>query len=409
MGLRVSHYAQVSTMAQSVRPAEKSPEAFQARKVATISLTHWIHDTYTAFLPPLLPEFITKLDLSNTGAGTLSVFLQLPSLLQPLLGHLGDRRDLRWLIVLAPAVTAVTMSLLGIAPNYALLALLLATAGASSAAFHAVVPVLVGQLSGKRLGFSMGLWMVGGELGRAFGPLIVVSAVKWLGLAGTPWLMLAGLLATALVASRLRGLPVTAARRAESEQRPRLGWHGLQRLLFPLIGFMTIRAFVLAALTTYLPIYMIDTGADLWLAGVALTVLEVAGVVGAFLSGGLSDRLGRRRMLMGAVLCTSVLMFIFVYSAGWVQFPLLLAMGFFAISITPVVMALVQESAPENRALINGIYMALNFGIRSLIIIVVGMLGDWLGMRTTFLVSAGLALLAIPCAYWLPERRGVTG
>ena len=67
-------------------------------------------------------------------------------------------------------------------------------------------------------------------------------------------------------------------------------------------------------------------------------------------------------------------------------------------------MALVQEHAPENRAFINGIYMALNFGIRSLIIVVVGMLGDWLGMRTAFLLSAGLALLAIPCAYWLPEQ-----
>lgn len=391
-------------MTQSVSPTEMSPEAFQTRKVATISLTHWIHDTYTAFLPPLLPEFITKLDLSNTEAGTLSVFLQLPSLLQPLLGHASDRRDLRWLMVLAPVVTAVAMSLLGIAPNYAVLALLLTTAGASSAAFHAVVPVLVGRFSGSRLGFSMGVWMVGGELGRAFGPLIVVSAVKWLGLEGTPWLMIAGLLATALIASRLRGIPAAVKPHTESRAARSIAWRPLRRLLLPLIGFMTIRAFLLASLTTYLPIYMTDTGADLWLAGAALTILEVAGVAGAFLSGGLSDRLGRRRMLMGAVLFTAVLMFIFVYSAGWVQFPLLLAMGFFAISITPVVMALVQEHAPENRAFINGIYMALNFGIRSLIIVVVGMLGDWLGMRTAFLLSAGLALLAIPCAYWLPEQ-----
>lgn len=389
---------------------ETPPKPFQTREVATISATHWIHDTYTAFLPPLLPEFMEKLDLSNTQAGTLSVFLQLPSLLQPLIGHLGDRMDLRWLVALAPAVTAIAMSLLGIAPTYALIALLLATAGASSAAFHAVVPVLVGRFSGARLGFSMGLWMVGGELGRAFGPIIVVSAVKLLGLEGTPWLMLAGLLATALVASRLRGLPVTTHAHTRVEGAWRETWRVLRRLLLPLTGFMVIRAFVLAALTTYLPIYMKLTGADLWLAGAALTILEVAGVAGAFLSGGLSDRLGRRRMLIGAVLGTSALMFVFLNSAGWLQFPLLLGMGFFAISITPVVMALVQEHAPENRALINGIYMALNFAIRSLVIVVVGVLSDRLGMRTAFMLSAGLALLAIPFAYWLPERNsGVAG
>ena len=392
-------------MMESEVTTTSPPEVFETRQVAMISATHWIHDTYTAFLPPLLPEFIARLDLSNTQAGTLSVFLQLPSLLQPLIGHLGDRMDLRWFVVLSPALTAIAMSLLGVAPNYALLALLLATAGASSAAFHAVVPVLVGRFSGKRLGFSMGLWMVGGELGRAFGPIIVVSAVTFLGLEGTPWLMVAGLLATVLVATRLRGLPVTVVQRAQTGSAWREAWPVLRRLLLPLIGFMVIRAFVLAALTTYLPIYMTDTGADLWLAGAALTILEIAGVAGAFLSGSLSDRLGRRRMLILAVLGTSVLMFIFLQSAGWVQFPLLLGMGFFAISITPVVMALVQENAPENRAFVNGIYMALNFAIRSLIIVIVGMLGDWLGLHKAFMVSAGLALLAIPFAYWLPERN----
>lgn len=384
--------------------AQAPPAVFQTRQVATISVTHWIHDTYTAFLPPLLPEFIEKLNLSLAQAGALSVFLQLPSLLQPLIGHLGDRLDLRWLVVLAPALTAVTMSLLGIAPNYALLALLLATAGASSAAFHAVVPVLVGRFSGKRLGFSMGLWMVGGELGRAFGPVIVVSGVKLLGLEGTPWLMVAGLLATVLIAGRLRDLPVTVMPRSHAATNWGATWRVLRRLLAPLVGFMVIRSFVLAALTTYLPTYLTLTGADLWLAGAALTILEVAGVVGAFLSGALSDRLGRRRMLILAVFCTSALMFVFLESRGWLQFLLLLGMGFFAISITPVVMALVQENAPQNRAFINGIYMALNFAIRSLIIVVVGMLGDWLGMRMAFILSAGLALLAIPFAYWMPER-----
>ena len=39
--------------------------------------------------------------------------------------------------------------------------------------------------------------------------------------------------------------------------------------------------------------------------------------------------------------------------------PLLLLMGFVALSVTPVIMALVQESAPENRALANGIYMLI--------------------------------------------------
>jgi FSR family fosmidomycin resistance protein-like MFS transporter len=106
-------------------------EHFQTGRVLTISGAHAVHDTYTAFLAPLLPLFITSLALSKTGAGLLTVFLQGPSLLQPFIGHLADRVSLRTFVILAPAVTAVMMSLLGMAPSYAAMALLLVVAGTS--------------------------------------------------------------------------------------------------------------------------------------------------------------------------------------------------------------------------------------------------------------------------------------
>ncbi|MGD8998589.1 MAG: MFS transporter, partial [Anaerolineae bacterium] len=166
---------------------------FQAGRVATVSAAHGVHDTYTAFLPSLLPVFIANLALSKTEAGLLTVFMQAPSLFQPFIGHLADRFSLRYLVILAPAVTAAMMSLLGIAPGYATLALLLVLAGLSSAGIHSVGPVMAGRLSGSRLGRGMGFWMVGGELGRTLGPIVIVSALRIVTLRGTPWLMIAGL------------------------------------------------------------------------------------------------------------------------------------------------------------------------------------------------------------------------
>ena len=69
--------------------------------------------------PPLLPVLIEKFSLSNAQAGLLNVFLQWPSLLQPFIGYLADRRNLRILVVAAPAIAGVCMSLLGVAPSYA--------------------------------------------------------------------------------------------------------------------------------------------------------------------------------------------------------------------------------------------------------------------------------------------------
>jgi FSR family fosmidomycin resistance protein-like MFS transporter len=103
---------------------------------------------------------------------------------------------------------------------------------------------------------------------------------------------------------------------------------------------------------------------------------------------------------------TPLLMFAFLMSSGWLQFPLLLLLGFTSLSITPVIMALVQESLPQNRALANGVYMSLSFVIRSGVVVVVGAMGDIWGMRWAFTACATIALLGLPFLMWLPSRRG---
>jgi FSR family fosmidomycin resistance protein-like MFS transporter len=378
-------------------------EQFQTDRVVTISAGHAVHDTYTAFLPPLLSVFKESMLLSTTQAGLLSVFLTAPSLLQPFIGHLADRFSLRYFVIMAPAVTAVTMSLLGVAPGYVALVLLLLVAGLSSASLHAVGPVMAGRVSGRSLGRGMGVWMVGGELGRTLGPLIVVTAIALLTLQGMPVLMVPGLLASVILYFRLRDVPGRPP-----SARPGLPWGravwGMRRLLAPLIGLILVRAFILVALTTYLPLFLTEEGANLWFAGASLSVLEAAGVAGAMAGGWVSDWLGRKQVLLISLLTTSLFMFVFLAAAGWARFPALLVLGLTALSVTPVLMAVVQESVPDNRALANGMFMALSFGIRAGAVVVVGVLGDLFGLRLAFTVSAFMPLLGVPFVFLLPER-----
>lgn len=381
---------------------------FQTGSVIAFTVMHWVHDTYTAFLNPLLPVIIDNLSLSLTEAGFLTVFMQGPSLLQPVFGHLGDRFNLRYVVILAPAVTAVMMSLLGIAPSYAALALFLTVVGLSSASLHAVGPVLAGNLSGRKLGRGMGFWMVGGEMGRTLGPLVIVSAVAVLTLQGTPWLMIGGLLVSALLFFRFRNMsvqpidtsPGLPLRRALRRMGP---------LLIPLAGIIVMRAFMNAALTTYLPTFLSAEGADLWFAGVSLSILEAAGVVGALLGGSLSDRLGRRVVLLVSMVVTPLAMSVFLAVGGWMRVPLLLVMGFTALTVTPVLMAMMQESFPENRALANGMFMSLSFVLRSIVVVVWGSLGDLFGLHLAFTVSVVVPLLGLPLLLWLPGKKSESG
>lgn len=379
---------------------------FETAAVTTVSAAHFVHDTYSSFLAPLLPVLIANLSLTKTAAGLLSVFYQLPSLLQPLLGHLADRVNLKILVIIAPALAALLMTLLGVAPTYALLVLLLVLAGLNSAGLHALGPVIVGTLSGDRLGRGMSFWMVGGELARTLGPLLLVSAVALLTPRGLPWLMFGGLAASGVLYLRLRH-----ARDYRPPEAARQPWANaiqtIRPFLLALIGVIFSRGLVFVSLTTFLPTYLTEAGAGLWLAGASLALMESAGVVGALLGGVLSDRLGRRGVMMSMSLAAPLAVLLFLNVSGWLQFPLLLLVGLTLLSTGPVILALVQEQASGSRAMANGIYMAINFALTALSTLLVGALGDRFGLHGAFTISALVMLAGLPFVWRLPGKLPV--
>jgi FSR family fosmidomycin resistance protein-like MFS transporter len=119
---------------------------FHLNRVLTIISAHFINDTYSAFLAPLLPNLIEKLSLTYTQAGWLSAIMQLPSILNPVIGYLDDKINLRTLVIFAPAITATTMSCLGMAPSFISLLIILFITGLSISAFHAPSPTMIARI-----------------------------------------------------------------------------------------------------------------------------------------------------------------------------------------------------------------------------------------------------------------------
>lgn len=378
-------------------------EPFQTGPVVTLSGGHAVHDTYTAFLAPLLPILIEKFSLLKTEAGLLSLFMQGPSILQPVIGHLADSLSMRYFMILAPAITGTMMSLLGIAPSYSVLAIFLLIAGLSSAGLHAVGPVMAGRVSGSSLGRGMGFWMVGGEFGRTVGPILLVTAIAYLSLGGLTWLMIGGWVVSGILYLRLRAVPGRDP--GEAKALPwRAALRAMRPMMLPLSGVLVARSFMSASLTTYLPIFLVDEGVGFWLAGAALTILEAAAVVGAIVGGSISDRVGRKVILLISMVATPILALAFLRTSGLTQALLLPALGFFALSPTPVIMAWVQESYLENRALANGVYMAMGFIIRAVVVVILGRVGDLVGLRLGFQYSAIIMLLGVPLIFLLPHQ-----
>ena len=393
------------TLAVDRTPLDVAPPdaGFQADQVATISVGHLVQDTYPAFLAPLLPLIQANLGIGYALAGSLAIFTQLPSVLNPFIGYLADRVSVRYFVILAPAVTATVFSSLGLAPSYVMLALLLFVGGISIAAFHAPAPAMVAKISGQRVGTGMSVFMATGELARTLGPMLAVAGVAWFGLEGIWRLAVFGWLMSLILYLRLRR--VAATPRAPGSLAMDAFWAQARRFFPALIWLVAGRAAMVASLTIYLPIFMSDQHqASLWLAAAALTILQGAGVAGALAAGTLSDRWGRRRILLVLSVAAPLLLLAFVYGPLWLAVPLLLALGIAALSPGPVVLALVQDQFPNNRAFANGVYLAIAFLLQAAAIWSVGALADNLGLTAAYTVAALLALLSIPAVLRLPGR-----
>lgn len=391
----------------STPKTESSPAGtdrrFDTEKILALSIGHFVHDVYTGFLAPLLPLLIEKLSLSLTQAGFLSTIMQLPALLNPHIGQLADRISGRYFVILAPALTAVPMSLIGMAPSYGVLLILMFITGVSVSVWHVPAPVMIAELSATRKGRGMSFFMTGGELARSVGPLVAVGAVSVFGLEDFYPVMIFGLLATVWLYFKLRTIPVrqVGSRRKFSVLET---WRKLSFVLLPLSAILVARGFMHAAMTAFLPTYIkMETG-NLWLAGIALTLFEAAGVAGVLMAGSISDWFGRRKTLLVSLLGAPLFLFIFTLSGGWIRLAALIATGFTLLSTSPVMLALVQENARQAPAAANGFYMMASFIARSAVVVVVGFIADRIGLNATYLISAAMGLIGIPFVLMLPRK-----
>lgn len=383
---------------------------FQPARVVLISFGHLVHDTYTSFLSPLLPLLIEKFSLSYSLAGLLGLMQRLPNLLNPFLGLLADRKGMRWLVIVSPALTAVAMSLLGIAPTFTVLVILLLVTGVSSTLFHVPTPVMVRNVSGPEIGRGMSWYMFGGEVARTLGPLLVLGAVSLWGLSGTWKLMPLGLAASGLLYLKLRKIRVPD----EFRERPDItGLKETFRQSMPffilLIGLTFFRSIMRAALTTFLPAYVTSRGGSLWEGGVFLSALELSGAAGTLFWGYFSDRIGRKKALTIIVLVTPLLMFLFSVMNGWFSLPVLVTLGFFLMGTTPVLLALTQDRGSERPAFFNSIFLTVSFASEAVSIMIAGGLADWLGLRATFNLSGVIALGAIPFVFLVYRDKHPSG
>lgn len=374
---------------------------FKKQEVITISSAHFIHDIYTSFLAPLLPLLIEKLGMNLFMGALLSIATRAPSLLNPFFGLMAEKVGLKYFVILTPALTAISMSLIGLANSFVMVFILVFVAGISSALFHVPSPTMIKEASGDKVGTGMSFFMVGGELARTIGPLIVTAGVSYWGLEGTYKLMPLGILASLILYIKLKDFDTNRALQKPKEKGDTKKQLKIYTPFFiTLGGFLLFQAAMKSALTLYLPVYLVDKGESLWYAGISISILQLFGVIGTSVSGTISDKIGRKKTLIIATIGSVISMALFNWLNSIFLLPLI---GVFLFATGPVLLAIVQSTSSHMPTFMNSMYMSINFGMSAIVVFAIGLMGDYYGLHVTYIIANIIAIGSIGMAFLLEK------
>ncbi len=369
--------------------------------VVSLASTHFVVDAYTNIYTPLLPLLIPRFGLSLTAVGTLAMCFQLASSVSQLgFGALADRWRPRVLLIAGPIVAVVVLSLIGLAPTVYALAVLLVAGGLGGAAFHPCAAAAVYRASGTNKGYAMSVHITGGSVGMAMAPLFFAPTIERFGLSASPVIAVPGLVALWFL---LRRVPPMAPP-APTE---RDGFHSLRPYAKPLaLLYFTVvlRTLTSAAFATFMPVLLTRQGMSIGHASLAGTLYLLVSGIGGFAGGPLADRFGPRRVILVSLISAVPFMVAASQLTGW-WFTAAVAVGGLLLQSTlPVNVTYAQLLAPVGAATVSSLMMGFAWGVGSVMVPLVGLLGDMMGLPRALLCISGVPLLAAALAAQLPER-----
>jgi MFS family permease len=136
-----------------------------------------------------------------------------------------------------------------------------------------------------------------------------------------------------------------------------------------------------------------------------MTVVQAAGFIAGPVGGHLSDKMGRRRVIMASMALSGVMLIAMVLAGDSPLFVVFIALvGFFLYAMRAVLQAWAIESAPRNLA---GSTVGVQFGITSLGAAVspllFGLVADATSVHTGFYYLAGTIIFANVLVFFIPK------
>ncbi len=379
-------------------------------------LTHWYPATFYLMLPLIGKELglsYTEIGLILTVQHVVSAIANLPG------GAVVDACGKKgYLLVLSLLWIGIPYAVMSVAHSYWVLLACMALVGIGNNIWHpAAMPTLAYRYP-ERKGFVLSVHGMAGNLGEALAPLVIGALLTWFSwrtvvvMNVVPGVVMAAMILILLGAfSTARGTDTNHINAGAVEPwsaRKYLADIGAllrnKALMMVSLSAM-VRSVTQAGLLVFLPLYLAhELGYNLFLVGVCMAVLQIAGFAASPVAGHLSDKWGRRRVVMSSMALTGVTILGMVLAGNSVWFVVFVGLvGSFLYAMRSVLQAWAIECTPRHVA---GTGVALQFSISaigsSFSPALFGMIADAQGLQATFYWLAATIVLGNVLVMFVP-------
>ena len=387
------------------------------------ALTHW----YPATFYLLLPLIGNELGLSFSQIGFIMTCQYLAGAVANVPGGVLVDTVGRKGLLMAVSLFWVGFPylLMSFTHSYVMLLLCVVMVGVGNSLWHPTAIPTLARCFPQRKGLVLSLHGMGGNAGDALAPLVVgalLAVLTWREVVlinVVPGLVMSLMLLVFLGTVQLgRKRPTAAALDSDEAERQSFrdyvqGLRALfrNRSLVLLSTSGAFRSMTQNALLTFLPLYLArEMGYSIFLVGLSMFALQIAGLAASPVAGHLSDKLGRRSVMMTSMAMTAAVLLLMALAGNSPWFVGLIAvLGFFLYAIRPVIQAWLMETTPKN---MGGSSIGILFGAQSLgasvAPLIGGVIADSYGLGATFYFLAGTIVCANLFIMFMPRGQAAS-
>jgi FSR family fosmidomycin resistance protein-like MFS transporter len=375
---------------------------------------HWFSQSFFV----MLPEVVATFGLSGLQVGAISTTREVVSGILALPGGVvTDMLQRHWGLVLASCMALFGLGwlIMGIAPAYPVLLIGMGIVAAAASMWHLPATAALSRRFIHRRGSALSIHGVGGNIGDVLGPAltgVLLAFLSWKGIlsiyAAVP------LFLAFLVFWAFRDIGQTGSQKErpagfkDQMSNTRLSFQEHPRLW----GIMAVAGLRGMANVAFLPFLALYLGLDEELGlgnaslGLHIALLVGVGVIATPITGYLSDRFGRKVVLVPGMLGLCVLTALLIPFGEGIGLIIILALlGTFLFSDQPILTAAALDVVGEKVAASTlGVFSFSRFALAAASPLIAGKLFDAQGIEAAFFYISGIyligtmVLLAVPLA-----------